>query len=178
MIPADQLRAYHEQLARYCLQQTGACTAAELLEHMGTAAMMQGHPREVYTGLSVAAVAGIVRSLAGRGELCQQGTRNNARQARQEPLWRDQGSAPVSMPPAPGHSATQLTITSPAAYGTETKGGLSVGQKLALLQMEFDDMQGRTAREFEEFQARTAREWQSFRSRAARVLGLAGELPA
>lgn len=168
MIPADQLRAYHEQLARYCLQQAGECTAAELLEHMGTAAMMQGHPREAYTSLTKPSVAGILRALAGRGVVRQDGTRNNTRQARQEPLWRDQGDAPIRMPAAPGHVAQpQQAAPPPARNPPPPQGGLTQAQRMALLQAEFDDMQ-----------ARMVREWESFRSRAARVIGLTGEVSA
>ncbi|MBB4126245.1 hypothetical protein GGR77_001535 [Xanthomonas translucens] len=183
MIPAEELRAYHAQLARYCLQQAGECTAADLLEQMGTTSMMQGHPRECYAGLSVAAVAGILRAQESRGTVCQGGSRANSRQGRKEPLWSVQGDEVVALPAAPGTGAHRLSApavaTAPAApLAPPTQGGLTQAQRMALLQVEFDDMQGRTAREFEEFQARAAREWQSFRARAARVLGLGAELPA
>ncbi|MET0548564.1 MAG: hypothetical protein ABW002_04745, partial [Xanthomonas sp.] len=117
---------------------------------------------------SVAVVAGILRSMEGRGEVRREGSRTNSRQARQEPLWRDRCDATIRMPAAPGHVAQpQQAAPPPARNPPPPQGGLTQAQRMALLQAEFDDMQ-----------ARMVREWESFRSRAARVIGLAGELSA
>lgn len=174
MIAADDLRRYHVQLARHCLQRAGECTAADLLEQMGVTSMQRQHPPECFTSLSVASVAGILRHLDGQGQVRRCENRSNPRHGRMEPVWCAAGEDVVDAPAAPSggtapRSAQAVAATAPlpAVGAPPLLGGLSQAQRLALLQIEFEEMQGRIERE-----------WQAFRGRAARVLGLGAEAEA
>jgi hypothetical protein len=171
MIAADDLRRYHVQLARYCLQRAGECTAADLLEQMGVTSMQRHHPAECFTSLSVASVAGILRHLDGQGQVRRCENRSNPRHGRMEPVWCAAGDDVVDAPAAPSggtapRSAPGLFAAAPlpAASAPPLLGGLTQAQRLALLQIEFEEMQGRINGE-----------WEAFRGRAARVLGLPAE---
>lgn len=171
MIAPDDLRRYHVQLARHCLQRAGECTAADLLEQMGVTSMQRQHPPECFTTLSVASVAGILRHLDGQGQVRRCENRSNTRHGRMEPVWCAAGDEAVDAPTAPsggtaprqGQMAVAVVAPPPAATAP-LFGGLSYGQRRALLQIEFEEMQGRMERE-----------WRAFLERAGRALDMAAE---
>ncbi|GHH52450.1 hypothetical protein [[Pseudomonas] boreopolis] len=177
MIQPEQLREYHRNLALHALGAAGECSAAELLEQMGSAAMFAGHPAECWRGLTTPMVAGLLRELDGDRLVERRNNRHNSKQGRPEPIWglRPDVAVGDALPAVPRAGAAPVELAEPratlplGAYAGQPsgsrQGGLTEGQRLALLQVEFEEMQ-----------ARMAAEWQTFRARAARVLNLGAEV--
>lgn len=170
MISADALRDYHRQLALYCLDRADACTAGELVEQMGMASMGTGHPDECWRGLTTPMVSGLMRELDGQRLVERRDNKHNPRHGRMEAVWglRIGDTAAVrAMPAPPATSATGLGAApapAAAAPAPHRAGGLTIAQKLALVNVEFQEMQ-----------ARQLAEWNAFQVRAARMLKLEGE---
>ncbi|MDR1076383.1 MAG: hypothetical protein LBL59_08850 [Xanthomonadaceae bacterium] len=103
MIPVEQLRTYHRELALHCLGQGEAQTVADVHDSMIAAAESLRHPRAC-AEISVAGVAGILRELANRG-LVQRGPMKwNSRNGRDEVTWwpTELANMPAEVPAAPG----------------------------------------------------------------------------
>lgn len=173
MITAEAMRDYHRRLALYCLAAAGACTAGELVEQMGTAALEAGHPEQCWRGLTAPMLAGLMRELDGQAVVARRENRHNPRHGRLEAVWglRSSDESSVRALPAPPASSSIAVGTAPGATPTAAvpdlaprPTGLSRKQKLGLLQIEFQEMQ-----------ARMLAEWHAFEARAARVLELEGE---
>lgn len=171
MSSPEALREYHRRLAMYCLSGADACTAAELVEQMGTASMAANHPEECWRGLTTPMISGLMRELDGQRQVERRENRHNSRHGRLEAVWGLRDAAGVQSMPAPPATSGTAVGAAPAASPAPAPQsevprprGLTHQQRLGLLQIEFNEMQERM---------RT--EWQAFQARAARVLELEGE---
>lgn len=95
-------RAYHRELALYCLHlQKQPATAGELAEHMLALAQHEGLPKVVQAATNPPAVAGILRALKHEGLARQDGERPNGRNGRAEPAWTFTGAREKRQMPHP-----------------------------------------------------------------------------
>ncbi|KRG38868.1 hypothetical protein ARC78_15120 [Stenotrophomonas pictorum JCM 9942] len=167
------MREYQRLVALFCLGAAGACTAAELLEQMGIAAMGAGHPPE-FLPSSAPAVAGLLRELQGSGHVIRGEDRYDTRHGRQVAVWSaaDPGAV-LALPAAPRGSGRNADAPpAPVAFRT-----ITVDQRLAFLEIEFEDWIQTQEKAHRAAQERHREEFVSFMKRARRLVATT-EVPA
>ncbi|WP_295567102.1 hypothetical protein [uncultured Stenotrophomonas sp.] len=176
MTPAD-IRAYQRQLVLFCLGIHGECTAGEVLELAGNAALDANAPRETLL-LTAAATAGLLREMDGEGLVSRGDNRASGRDGRSVATWNvtDAGRItglpvpPVAEPALPLSPASALQIAAPP----NLPAGVPLPQVLALLASELDCLLGQLERDHQAAQQRARNEFEVFRERALRMWAVSG----
>ncbi|HDS1579567.1 TPA: hypothetical protein QEL15_001642 [Stenotrophomonas maltophilia] len=176
MTPAD-IRGYQRQLVLFCLGIHGECTAGEVLELAGNAALEASAPREAML-MTAAATAGLLREMDGEGLVCRGENRASGRDGRAVATWNVTDAGRISAAPVPPASAPAPSL--PAASATalaappRMPGGVPLPDLLALLGAELDCLLDQLERDHQAAQQRARTEFEGFRQRAVRMWNLSG----
>lgn len=166
-------REYQRLVALFCLGAAGACTAAELLEQMGIASMGAGHP-PAFLPATAPAVAGLLRELQGAGHVVRGEDRYDTRHGRQVAVWSAADAGAVLALPAPPRTRQVDSQASPAPFAFRN---ITVDQRLAFLETEFEDWIQTREKAHRAAQERDREEFTSFMKRVRRLVA-ATEVPA